>query len=314
MVNLASVGLQHGELARVLAITDRGIRYCADRDLDMVTAHLVVRRALALDEQAAWPEMLAVLGTLDTMPSVPTRQLASAALMRCRLQALRGESNEPDAWAAQVDAALQGRSDLVPVYACLRAAEAAWLRGDTPALLHWVQQGLAQADGPWQQGQLRQWWRRSGSALPEAPSPLALPHRAAEAGDWQAAAEAWLQRGCRLEAALMLVEGDDASLNKGLALLAELGARGALAAVQRQRRAAGQRGPYRHTRLDPLGLTQRERQVAELLAQGLSNAEIAQQLHRSERTVEHHVAALLSKLGVARRSQVAPLLKPSRPT
>jgi DNA-binding NarL/FixJ family response regulator len=54
--------------------------------------------------------------------------------------------------------------------------------------------------------------------------------------------------------------------------------------------------------------------VAELLAQGLSNAEIAQQLHRSERTVEHHVAALLSKLGVARRSQVAPLLKPSRPT
>jgi DNA-binding NarL/FixJ family response regulator len=84
--------------------------------------------------------------------------------------------------------------------------------------------------------------------------------------------------------------------------------------VQRQRRAAGQRGPYRHTRLDPLGLTQRERQVAELLAQGLSNAEIAQQLHRSERTVEHHVAALLSKLGVARRSQVAPLLKPSRPT
>jgi hypothetical protein len=127
--------------------------------------------------------MLAVLGTLDTMASVPKRQLASAALMRCRLQALRGEANEPDAWAAQVDAALQGRSDLVPVYACLRAAEAAWLRGDTPALLHWVQQGLAHADGPWQQGQLRQWWRRAGSALPAAPAPLALPHRAAEAGD-----------------------------------------------------------------------------------------------------------------------------------
>ena len=314
MVNLASVGLQHGELARVLAITERGILYCAERDLDMVTAHLVVRRALALDEQAAWPEMLAVLGTLDTMASVPTRQLASAALMRCRLQALRGEANEPDTWAAQVDAALQGRSDLVPVYACLRAAEAAWLRGDTPACLHWVQQGLPYADGPWQQGQLRQWWRRAGSALPEAPGPLALPHRAAEAGDWQAAAEAWLQRGCRLEAALMLVEGDDASLNKGLALLAELGAQGALAAVHRQLRAAGLRGPYRHTRMDPLGLTPRERQVAELLAQGLSNAEIAQHLHRSERTVEHHVAALLSKLGVARRSQVAPLLKPSRPT
>jgi DNA-binding CsgD family transcriptional regulator len=313
MVNLASVALQHGELARVLAVTERGIRYCADRDLDMVVAHLVVRRALALDELACWPEMRAVLDTLDTMVSVPTRQLASAALMRSRLQALRGEANEPAVWAAHVEAALQGRSDLVPVHACLRAAEAAWLRGDAPALQQAVQQGLAQADGPWQQGQLRQWWRRAGSALPAPPGPLALPHRAAEAGDWQAAAEAWLQRGCRLEAALVLVEGDEPGFSQGLALLAELGAQGVLDAVHRQRRAAGLRGPYRHTRLDPLGLTPRERQVAELLAQGLSNAEIAQQLYRSERTVEHHVATVLSKLGLVRRSQVARLLKPSRP-
>lgn len=314
MVNLASVGLQHGELPRVLAITERGIRFCADRDLDILMAHLVVRRALALDELASWPEMLAVLDTLDTMASVPTRQLASAALMRCRLKALRGEANKPDAWAAQVDAARQGRSDLVPVYACLRAAEAAWLRGDTPALLHWVQQGLAQADGPWQQGQFRQWWRRAGSVLPAAPAPLALPHRAAEEGNWRAAADAWLQRGCRLEAAMVLVEGDEVGLGKGLALLEELGAQGALAAVRRKLRAAGLRGPYRHTRVDPLGLTPRERQVAELLAQGLSNAEIAQQLHRSERTVEHHVGTVLSKLGLVRRSQVAALLKPSRPS
>jgi DNA-binding NarL/FixJ family response regulator len=36
-------------------------------------------------------------------------------------------------------------------------------------------------------------------------------------------------------------------------------------------------------------------------------------LYRSERTVEHHVATVLSKLGLVRRSQVARLLKPSRP-
>jgi DNA-binding CsgD family transcriptional regulator/tetratricopeptide (TPR) repeat protein len=311
MVNLASIALQHGELPRVLAITERGIRYCADRDLDMVVAHLVVRRALALDELSAWPEMLAVLDTLDTMASVPTRQLASAAIMRDRLQGLRGGSNDADAWAAHVEAALQGRSDLVPVYACLRAAEAAWLRGDVQALAHWAQQGLAQADAPWQQGQLRKWLRRAGSPLPPAPSPLALPHRAAEAGDWQSAADAWLERGCQLEAALALTEGDEAALNKGLSLLTELGVQGVLAAVHRQLQAAGMRGPYRHTRFDPMGLTRRERQVAELVAQGLSNAEIASQLHRSERTVEHHVAALLSKLGLSRRSQVPSALKPA---
>ena len=52
MVNLASIGLQQGELARVLAVTERGIAYCSDRDLDMVVAHLVVRRALALNAGA----------------------------------------------------------------------------------------------------------------------------------------------------------------------------------------------------------------------------------------------------------------------
>ena len=64
-----------------------------------------------------------------------------------------------------------------------------------------------------------------------------------------------------------------------------------------------QRGRSTRTRVDPLGLTAREREVLELLAQRLSNRAIAEQLHRSERTVENHVAALLGKLGVASRNE-----------
>jgi len=64
------------------------------------------------------------------------------------------------------------------------------------------------------------------------------------------------------------------------------------------------RGPYRATRSDPQGLTPRERCVFGLMLLGLSNRAIARRLCRSERTVEHHVTALLSKLGIASRSEL----------
>lgn len=52
-------------------------------------------------------------------------------------------------------------------------------------------------------------------------------------------------------------------------------------------------------------LSRREREVAQLLAHGLSNREIAQRLFRSERTVDNHVHHILDKLGFDSRVQVA---------
>lgn len=55
----------------------------------------------------------------------------------------------------------------------------------------------------------------------------------------------------------------------------------------------------------PAGLTRREAEVARLVAKGLSNRAIAEQLHVSERTAEAHVQHILTKLGLGKRTQVA---------
>jgi DNA-binding CsgD family transcriptional regulator len=56
--------------------------------------------------------------------------------------------------------------------------------------------------------------------------------------------------------------------------------------------------------LRALGITAREREVLDLLGQGLSNREIGERLYLSPRTVERHVANLTVKTGVERRAQL----------
>ena len=69
---------------------------------------------------------------------------------------------------------------------------------------------------------------------------------------------------------------------------------------------------YRHpararpaTRAAPAGLTAREREVLALLSEGLPDREISRRLFISERTVHHHVSAVLAKIGVPSRTAAA---------
>jgi DNA-binding NarL/FixJ family response regulator len=65
------------------------------------------------------------------------------------------------------------------------------------------------------------------------------------------------------------------------------------------------RGSVAATRTKPAGLTERQMEILRLLAAGMTNAEIAGRLAVSVRTVDHHVSAVLQKLGVAARREAA---------
>jgi DNA-binding NarL/FixJ family response regulator len=69
------------------------------------------------------------------------------------------------------------------------------------------------------------------------------------------------------------------------------------------------RGAQAATRAHPAGLTRRQQEIVALLAEGLSDAEIAARLFLSTKTVSHHVSAVLAKLGVRSRAEAAALVK-----
>ncbi len=142
----------------------------------------------------------------------------------------------------------------------------------------------------------------TSTSRPDDRHPFAVQAR----GDWRRAADLWHEAGAPYHEAAALAESpDEADLLDALAILDRLGAVPLAARIRADLRDRGvrsiPRGPSSLTRRNPEGLTDRQVGVLELLAEGLTNAEIADRLVVSVRTVDSHVAAVLTKLGVQSR-------------
>jgi DNA-binding CsgD family transcriptional regulator/tetratricopeptide (TPR) repeat protein len=299
---------------RSYAVGDRhlgdGVAYCTERDLDSWRLYMSGWRARSHLEQGRLDGAVAI--ALDVLrhpwTAVPTRLTPLAVLGRAR--ARRGD---PEVWAP-LDEGLElarrtGELQRISLIAVARA-EALWLAGrpeeigaETDEALELA---LARSD-PWAFGELLVWRARAGLDDPVPPS-CPDPYAAELRGEPEVAAERWEAIGCPWDAALALAgAGDEAALRRSLALLNAQGARAAAARIERALRERGvralERGPRASTRGNPAGLTARELEVLALVAQGLRNAEIARRLFLSAKTVEHHVSAILRKLGARTRGE-----------
>jgi len=131
-------------------------------------------------------------------------------------------------------------------------------------------------------------------------------------GDWERAAQVWTDLGCPYDAAMALLDAtQDAALRRALSTFHDLGAKAATGITREKMRVLGIRsiptGPRSATRTHPLRLTQREREVLDLICGGHTNAEIAGRLFISAKTVDHHVSAVLAKLDAPTRDVAASL-------
>jgi DNA-binding CsgD family transcriptional regulator len=190
-------------------------------------------------------------------------------------------------------------------------AEVAWLAGDDDTARSEAQAGLAVAPDhadPWLVGHLRRWAYLAGDPSQPIIGDPVTPYDLEIRGDWQAAADAWSRLGCPYDAAIAQLGGDIGAVHAAVDTFRRLGARtAARRAQQRLNQLRGRRPDLRRkgTSADPRGLTRRERDVLELLAAGNSDAEIATALHISPKTANTHVCAIMAKLGVHNRTQVA---------
>jgi DNA-binding CsgD family transcriptional regulator len=310
MFRQAVVALSQRSYETGFRYAEAGIDHCVRHGNDLMLRYFLAERARAQLDRGDWDAaaesaaQVLRLRAVSTFPRI--NSLVALALVRAR----RGD---PDVEPLLLEAheLAEGSGELLRIAPVAAArAEAAWLAGkpdQIPGLTADAYELALRLDSREKIGALGRWRRRAG--LAEAvEAEIREPEGLELTGDWEGAAKAWGRVGCPYDSALALLEtGEEDALREAHDTLQRLGARAAVAVAARRLRERGARdiprGPRPTTQANPARLTRREAEVLGLLAEGLRNTEIAEQLFLSPRTVDHHVSAILRKLRVETRGQ-----------
>jgi DNA-binding CsgD family transcriptional regulator/tetratricopeptide (TPR) repeat protein len=287
------------------------VAYCDEHDLSTNLLCLISGKAITLEMRGRWDEAADEASSLLKHPFLSPFNEISGLLVLGNIRARRGDAA---AWECLDRAMSMATSAGEPQYivpARLARAEAHWLEGAHADAVREAELAADEADvvDRWSRGAIASWLRRLGSDR-VVDGQIAEPYRLQAEGHCEKAAQAWLDLGCPGEAAWALLDaGDEAPLRQALALFDGLGAAAAERVTRRRMRDIDLRsipqGARTATREHPLGLTRRESEILNLICAGSTNAEMATRLFISQKTVDHHVSAVLRKLGVGSRSAAA---------
>lgn len=308
LANLANGALTHRDYRGVDEFLDRAERYASDHQVFAFGDLLGAIRAQALFETGSWDEAEEVATEIAAATSFAR---LPASIVLARLKVRRGDPDATEAITQAVADALPTQEAQRIVPAIGAAAEHAWMHDrlgeviDDVASAHEL--ALRTGSGRWI-GETSIWLSGAGR-LESIPKNAEVVAQHMAAARWEEAAREWDAIGAPYEAAASRAMADD--IDTVLAGLAELDRLGAAPMARRTRLRLQRmgvervpRGPRRSTAANPAGLTARQMDVLGLVVEGLTNAEIAERLFLSARTVDHHVAAILLKLGVESRRHV----------